>query len=463
MADTPDPYLRKDPGDIMLAADWNEMQVRARTELRAHDHTGNAARQIPRDGIQDKAIDASKIDPDIRLNLKELTVSGPLKVTGTSQLADIRAALASFSGARLTTAGDLGIGTDSPENAEGWNRVADVVGAQHAKLSVRAGDIDSRLMSHTGGFFGAEPGMIVGTRSAHPVSLVSAGALRLQVHSAKAGDGSETPVVDFFPANNPLRLSSSWTGKYDSTTNGAEICNDTVVNKTLMLVGNSSAGLGRRVSVWDRLDVNGSTFSCGLDVSNQVAQHMNNDGTFYRWQGQVYLNVDDNLYVRDSTRGIRMHFDTINGVFKTDVLRLGDKWRLSGTGDHEANDDWLRLKNVANNAYWGGFAASKMWTMQGQYQQSDQRLKCNIHEIGEALPRLSQLRGVSFNWKSDTSREVLGLLAQDVEAVLPQAVSEGPEGWKGIDTSAVVALLVQAVKEQQAMIEALRNALPQHH
>lgn len=462
MADTPDPYLRKDPGDIMLAADWNEMQVRARTELRVHDHTGDTARQIPRDGIKDKAIDASKIDPDIKLGVKELSVGGALKVTGTSQLADIRAALASFSGARLTTAGDLGIGTDSPENAEGWNRVADLVGAQHAKLSVRAGDIDSRLMSHTGGFFGAEAGMIVGTKSLHPLSLVSAGALRLKVHAAKAEDGTDTPTVDLFPANNPLRFSSAWTGLGNGG-NTAEISNDTQIYKTLMIVGNGSAGLGRRVSVWDRLDVNGSTFSRGLDVSTEVPQHLNGDGTFYRWQGQVYLNVDDNLYVRDSARGIRMHFDTINGIFKTDVLRLGDKWRLSGVGDHEANDDWLRLKNVANNAYWGGFAASKMWTMQGQYQQSDQRLKCNIREIGEALPRLGRLRGVSFNWKSDTSTEVLGLLAQDVEAVLPQAVGEGPDGWKGIDTTAVLALLVQAVKEQQAMIDALRASQAQRN
>lgn len=459
MADTPAPYLRKDPGDIMLAADWNEMQVRARTELHVHDHTGDTTRQIPREGIQDKAIDASKIDPEIKLSLKELSIGGPLKVTGTSQLADIRAALASFSGARLTTSGDLGIGTDSPENAEGWNRVADVVGSEHAKLSVRAGDIDGRLMSHAAGFFGSEPGMIVGTKSPHPLSIVTAGTLRLKVHSTKAEDGTDTPIVELFPANNPLRFSSAWTSRAAGG-NTAEISNDTQLYKTLMLVGNSSAGLGRRVSVWDRLDVNGSTYSRGLDVSTEVAQHLSGDGTFYRWQGQVYINVDDNLYIRDSSRGIRMHFDTISGTFKTDVLRLGDKWRLSGIGDHEANDDWLRLKNAANNAYWGGFAASKMWTIQGQYQQSDQRLKCNIHEIADALPRLNRLRGVSFNWKSDTSKEALGLLAQDVEAVLPQAISEGPEGWKGIDTTAVVALLVQAIKEQQAMIEALRSALP---
>jgi len=168
MADTPDPYVRKEPGDIMLAADWNEMQVRARSELRAHNHSDDAASRIPREGIADKAVDGSKIDPESKLTLKGLTLAGPLKVSGTSQLADIKAALANFSGARLTTTGDLGVGTDTPENAEGWSRVVDVLGAGHAKLSVRAGDVDARLMAHTEGIFGSEPGMIVGTRSAHP-------------------------------------------------------------------------------------------------------------------------------------------------------------------------------------------------------------------------------------------------------------------------------------------------------
>ena len=151
MAETPTPYIRKEPGDIMLAADWNEIQVRARTELRTHDHTGDATR-IPRDGIADKAIDGSKVDPDSKLSVKSLGVAGPLKVTGTSQLADIQATLASL-------AGDLGVGTDTPENGEGWDRVVDIVGAGHAKLSIRAGGVDGRVMTHTSGIYSAEPGL----------------------------------------------------------------------------------------------------------------------------------------------------------------------------------------------------------------------------------------------------------------------------------------------------------------
>ena len=56
---------------------------------------------------------------------------------------------------------------------------------------------------------------------------------------------------------NPLRFTSAWSNFTGSATNHAEISNDTVSYKTLMIVGNRSAGGVRRVSVWDRLEING--------------------------------------------------------------------------------------------------------------------------------------------------------------------------------------------------------------
>ncbi len=58
--------------------------------------------------------------------------------------------------------------------------------------------------------------------------------------------------------SNPIRFTSSWSAFPDAATNQAEISNDTGAYKTLMIVGNKSANLGRRVSIWDRLEVNGA-------------------------------------------------------------------------------------------------------------------------------------------------------------------------------------------------------------
>ena len=81
--------------------------------------------------------------------------------------------------------GHVGIGTTSPDNSEGWNRVLDVVGERHGKVSLRttAGKLDGRVMLHEDGFFGAPAGMVVGTKTSHPLSLATAGATRLTLTS----------------------------------------------------------------------------------------------------------------------------------------------------------------------------------------------------------------------------------------------------------------------------------------
>ncbi len=457
MAETPTPYIRKEPGDIMLAADWNEIQVRARTELRTHDHTGDATR-IPRDGIADKAIDGSKVDPESRLTLKGLAVGGPLKVSGTAQLADIQATLASLSG-------DLAVGTDAPENGEGWSRVVDILGGAHAKLSIRAGGVDGRVMAHGAGIYGADAGLIVGTRSAHPLSLIVGGEMRLRL-GIKQDPG--LPILDLFPSQSLLRISAS--GRTGTTTapalgpGEAEIRNDTDKYQTLMLMGNRSAGLGRRVSVWDRLEVNGA-----LVLDYTVDAPPAGTPKFAIWNKRDepsapekgYLSVTHSLNIVNARTGdTRFQLNVNDGVLQTDVLRLGKKWRMSAVGDAHGNDGWLRLFNADNTGYYGGLAAGELWTAKGSLSGSDLRLKENVRPLENATASLGKLRGVHFDWRSG-GRSV-GLIAQEVEAVLPDAVAVGPDGWKGINPTGVIALLVEAVKEQQAMIDELRAALPAH-
>jgi hypothetical protein len=96
-------------------------------------------------------------------------------------------------------------------------------------------------------------------------------------HSGNVGVGTATPsdkldvagALRILTNSNPIRFTSNWSGFPDLANNHAEISNDTNQNKTLMLVGNKSAGGPRRVSVWDRLEVNG-TFRVqhGVDVND---------------------------------------------------------------------------------------------------------------------------------------------------------------------------------------------------
>ncbi|PIW95395.1 MAG: hypothetical protein COZ85_00215 [Candidatus Moranbacteria bacterium CG_4_8_14_3_um_filter_34_16] len=84
------------------------------------------------------------------------------------------------------------------------------------------------------------------------------------------------------------------------------------------------------------------------------------------------------------------------------------------------------------------------------YYTSDERLKNNVSEIGNALDKIDQLKGVSFSWK-DGGKKSMGFLAQEVEKVFPELVSlekeEDPNSYKSVEYANLTAPLVEAVKE----------------
>ena len=111
---------------------------------------------------------------------------------------------------------------------------------------------------------------------------------------------------------------------------------------------------------------------------------------------------------------------------------------------------------------------------------SDERLKTDITEISGALDKVMQLRGVTFranelaeSFGYANSKEQVGVIAQDVEKVLPQIVVPAPfdimqlqegveisrsgENYKTVHYEKLVPLLIQAIKEQQVMIEELQK------
>lgn len=151
----------------------------------------------------------------------------------------------------------------------------------------------------------------------------------------------------------------------------------------------------------------------------------------------------------------------VNGVLKTNVVRLGDKFRLSGVGDGHANDDWLRLFNVDNTNYYGGLAAGRLWSTSGTLSGSDIELKTEVAPLSTTLDKLMSLRGVEFRWKheSEQAGREIGLIAQEVEPVFPELVDVGPNGLKGIKYDGFTAVMIEAMKQQQAQIASLQDEL----
>ena len=89
---------------------------------------------------------------------------------------------------------------------------------------------------------------------------------------------------------------------------------------------------------------------------------------------------------------------------------------------------------------------------------SDITLKENIELILDPIEKVKELSGYTFNKKGEDLRMV-GLIAQEVEKVLPEAVHENQEGLKSLAYGNLVALLVECVKKQDERIESLERTI----
>ena len=100
------------------------------------------------------------------------------------------------------------------------------------------------------------------------------------------------------------------------------------------------------------------------------------------------------------------------------------------------------------------------------FSSSDRRLKENIKNISSPLTKLSKIRGVEFDWKPLTEEEKktihsyeghdIGVIAQEVEEILPDIVETRHHGYKAVKYEKLVPLLIEAIKELKQEVDELK-------
>jgi hypothetical protein len=348
--------------------------------------------------------------------------------------------------------GNVGIGTTSPENGDGWSRVLDVLGTGHAKLSVRtASGIDARVLAHENGFHGSQPGMIVGTASNHPLSLVTSGATRMSVDvDGKVGiNGPATQFMMTVSANYAqLLLRRDASLNIGGTQTFLQLYQEALTDPAVLT--RPSILFHHQDKFWKRIE-------CA------------NDG-FHLREGADSEGYSD----------LRVQNLSLNGQVNGDLFVTG-RLCFQGFGG------WKNIQNQATGAVVAIATPGP----------SDARLKTAVRPITDALQTVLKLTGLRYRWAEagldHLTRDVadsvsagpgateeehrrvrdaevararaalvgddIGLIAQDVERVVPEVVHDGPEGYKHIRYGQLTALLVEAVKEQQTTIERLAGRL----
>jgi trimeric autotransporter adhesin len=142
-------------------------------------------------------------------------------------------------------------------------------------------------------------------------------------------------------------------------------------------------------------------------------------------------------------------------VAESNALVLGSTAAQNGTTNVLVGIDVSTPTNILTVLQGGGPAIADGWNT-----YSSRRWKTNIHPLQNALSKVEQLRGVSYDLK-DSGKHEIGVIAEEVGKVVPEIVSYEKNGKDatGVDYSRLTALLIEAVKNQQQEISALRKQL----
>ena len=183
------------------------------------------------------------------------------------------------------------------------------------------------------------------------------------------------------------------------------------------------------------------------------------------WNSGAYLSATSGYWGIGT--GLAMNANT--DIVFTDGTWTGEKARKiqahSGHIYYQSASHIFRNASGTNNFQIDGTNCIATGNITAYGSISDERLKENIEVIENPIDKIKDLKGVTFNYKKDGSKST-GLIAQDLEKVLPEAVytsitigdeinDEEAEEHLAIRYGNTVGLLVEAIKEQQEQIENL--------
>ena len=160
------------------------------------------------------------------------------------------------------------------------------------------------------------------------------------------------------------------------------------------------------------------------------------------------------------------NYNTALGHFAGSKNKTGSSNVFIGykAGSNEKGSQKLYIANSSKSPLIYGDFNKKTLKVNGKMYatkfitSSDARLKTDIRALNNALDTVLELQGKQYRLIDEAVNQTdIGLIAQDVEKVLPQIVSQTEDGYKAIDYQSLTAVLIEAMKEQQGQIMILEN------
>ena len=172
----------------------------------------------------------------------------------------------------------------------------------------------------------------------------------------------------------------------------------------------------------------------------------------------LYLHYTSslNVPVNQTAHRIPLTAGTVAGVSYN--VQYNEDGNLQGATDFIYSGSKVGINNTVNDLTYNLEVSGSIRASGAVLSNSDERLKENIYIIDNALSRVSQIEGVYFDWKDGGKRQV-GVIAQQVEKVLPEVVSKDKNSYLSVDYSKIVPLLIEAINEQSNNIKDLEDRI----
>ena len=279
-------------------------------------------------------------------------------------------------------------------------------------------------------------------------------ALNANLGTATFGDSNDTITIP----GNLVVTGTTTTNNVEtvSTSNGIVFEGNVAdANELTLLAGTVSAD--RTITL---PDANGTLPLLGID------QTFSGANTF---SSQIVSSVSTGtapFSVSSTTKVTNLNADLLDGLTAGNFLRSNATDTASGVITF-SNNTASTTKSDGAVIVTGGVGIGGALNVGGDvvaYASSDERLKDNIELISNPIKKVQSLKGVTWDW-NDNADELqqslpnVGVIAQDVEKVLPELVTDRDNGYKGVDYAKLTGLLIEAIKEQQKQIDDLKSQI----
>jgi hypothetical protein len=341
----------------------------------------------------------------------------------------------------ISNAGNVGIGTTTPSAFTGYKtlQISDTEGGVLFVQSTNAAML---------GQFVADNGtntVVIGARSNHPVYFTTNNVERMRI-STNGNVGIGT--------SNPLSAGGGYTGlDIRGTTGSSLILGSTTTLCSYIYASASGLSIETTTSSIPILFIPNGTERMRITSAAQAEVGIGTSTIGFSSSGRGNVNIEGSgssiLALRVSATNEAYLYSDGSNTYLSRSAASGSLYAVASSGGVYLT------------------SGSTSWTA-----NSDERLKNINGSIENALDKIMTLRPVNFSWKSDDSnKEILGLIAQDVEKVFPQVIDKTklpskPEEnqideteYLGVRYQELVPVLVKAIQEQQAQIEELKQLI----